>query len=312
MIVPVFNGASTIRKCLELILVQDYPSELFEIIVIDNNSSDNTVEIIKNIKNVNLVYQTEFQNSYATRNYGISLAKGRIIVFTDTDCLPEYNWLTEIIKPFENSEIQAVGGMVLDVEPTNDVERFLQEINPLRDYTKSPDQYLKLLITANLAVRKSAIDKINGFRARLYTGADIDFAWRLQMKLGDCIDYNPQAIVYHKHRSSLKGLFRQYRRHGFGEIVLDAIYQNQPGYPRTRSFQRGRFFRQLLALITYVGSFIIRIVKYPGAKERYHFIKPILWFTAESGNVWGKLQALWATRFLTANPLDKQWIDPGG
>src|SRR3990170_1788940 len=150
VIVPVRNGSKTIRACLDSILNQDYPPDQFKIIVVDNDSTDNTMDIVSSYAGITVLPQTEVHSSYATRNVGVNYAEGDVIVFTDADCLPEPTWLSKLISPFSDPHVMAVGGMVLDSQEVNLVEKFQKEVSLLSKYQKTSHQFLKPLITANV------------------------------------------------------------------------------------------------------------------------------------------------------------------
>lgn len=312
VIVPVYNAGRTLQACLEAILAQDYPPERFEAIVVDNNSGDASPLIASQYPRIRLLQQTSLQSSYASRNLGCAHAQGEIVVFTDADCTPACDWLEQLVIPFKEEAALAVGGIVMDAEAANLVEAFIGEVGLLGKYHEAPGQFLRPLITANAAFRKNIFDHLGGFNANLYTGADIDLAWRLQLRYGDCVRYSSTAIVRHRHRSNLRSMFRQYRRHGFGEIFLDAIYQRYPGYPRTLRYQAAQICRQAWALLVDMRAFVYRLMIYPLKRDRYYLLKPVFWFVAESGNLWGKIQGLWTTRAFRIDPASRQWQDPGG
>lgn len=312
VVVPVYNGERTLRDCLEALSIQSYPNDCLEILVVDNNSTDRSQEIALELPKVQLLSQTKIQNSYVARNMGVEHASGEIVAFTDADCIPAPDWLSQLVAPFQDPDVLAVGGIIQDAEPGNLVERFVGEQNLIGKYLSSPDQFLKPMVTANAAYRKEALISLNGFNDLLYTGADIDLAWRLQLQYGDCIRFAFRAVVQHRHRSNWISMFRQYRRHGFGEVLLDALYRNHPGYPRTLSYQRRRISRQSLAALKNLRSFLYRMLRHPFQRDNYYLLQPLLWFVSECGNVWGKMQGLWATRGLRMNPALRQWQDPGG
>lgn len=319
VVVPVHNGSRTIRRCIEALLAQDYPNDCYEILVVDNNSRDGTPDIVARFPRVRLLHQTSVQSSYVTRNLGIEQATGEIVAFTDSDCLPTLGWLRHLTAAFGDERVLAAGGQVLDGEAHNLTERFLAELAVFSANAQTqPGQFLPVLFTNNCAYRRSALQELGGFNPNLYTGGDIDLAWRLQIARaaskthGRCVRYAPDAIVYHQHRSTVKGMFRQFRRHGFGEIFLSAMYKDVQGYPHTLRTHLGRMARQLLALLTYMFSFLGRLLRYPLHRDRYRVLRPLLFLVAESGNLWGKIQAVWQTRGLRLNPALRQWHDPGG
>ena len=187
----------------------------------------------------------------------IQAATGEIIAFTDADCIAAPNWLRELILPFTEKEVSGVGGQTLDSEPQTEVERFICSLAMFSNY-RQDDCYLPVLMTNNAAYRREDLLKINAFNARLYTGADIDLAWRIQLATGVQAVYAPEAIIYHVHRSTLRSMAKQFRRHGFGEIFLDAMYKNHPNYRRRPKQQLARMGRQCWALLTYSRSLLYR------------------------------------------------------
>jgi glycosyltransferase involved in cell wall biosynthesis len=96
VVVPVYNGASTIGACLEALLAQTYDPALTEIIVVDNNSTDGTPDLVARYP-VALLHERDIQTSYAARNRGVAHAGREIVAMTDADCVPEPDWLAQLI-----------------------------------------------------------------------------------------------------------------------------------------------------------------------------------------------------------------------
>ena len=92
VIVPVYNDAQRIWKCIESLLQQTYPRQKYEVIIIDNGSTDETRTVIQKYP-VKLLIEDKIQNSYAARNKGIKNACGEVIAFTDADCIPDSDWI---------------------------------------------------------------------------------------------------------------------------------------------------------------------------------------------------------------------------
>src|SRR3990172_1947954 len=108
VIVPAYNAQKTIGQCIDALLVQKYPRENYEVIVIDDGSTDGTAEVAKAYP-VKYLYQIN-QGPATARNVGVREALGEIILFTDSDCVPFDNWIAEMVKPFEDKEVVAVKG----------------------------------------------------------------------------------------------------------------------------------------------------------------------------------------------------------
>jgi len=300
----------TIRACVESLLNQTYPKHLYDVIVVDNKSNDGTQDLITEY-DVTLLHEEDRQTSYAARNKGISHTDAEIIAFTDADCVAHPEWLAHLIQPFADPNIGGVGGRVLNSDPENEVEQFIHSVGLFLDY-HGESIFLPVLLGVNIAYRRDCLNILNGFNDRLFTGADVDLSWRLQLKTQSKVAYAPEAIIFHRHRSTLPGIARAYWRYGFSEVFLDAMYHMQPGYKRTLWQQLRLMLRQVWALIIYTLSYIYRSIRsIGGRKDPYYRQKPRYWFIIESNNLKGKIDALIATRFLRRNPAQSLWEDPG-
>ncbi len=308
VIIPVYNGEQTLSRCLESLLNQNYPRDSYEIIVVENGSTDATTEVAQRYP-VRVLHNSE-QGPASARNMGIANSQAEIIAFTDADCIAHVDWLRELVQPYSDPEVGGVAGEILAYEhdERNITERFSDEFTPLRNFTKSDKDFLPYLFTANASYRRTVLVQLGGFNASLFTGEDVDLSWRLQIETNLHVCYVPQAIIYHHHRSSRRKLARQYRQYGFGEIMLDTMYKSQPGYPRTLAFQLRLILKQSWALPRYLISMAIRHYRRRrGRITLYHASIPVIFFLIESSNILGKLDALVVTRLMTnAHALDQK------
>lgn len=300
VVVPVYNGAMTIATCLESLLAQTYPADRYEIIVIENGSTDETTAVVERYP-VRLLHNT-VRGPAAARNRGIQASQADLIAFTDADCIVTPNWLAELVKPFQDTTVGAVGG---DIQPyrhsdRTDVELFSDENSPWANYLSGKHEFLPQIYTPNAAYRRALLVAINGFNERILTGEDVEISWRIQMETGTHFAYAPQSVVYHHHRSTRQGLSRQYRQYGFGEVLLDTLFGQYPGYPRSLKTQLRRLLGQTMALPRYLVSGVLRAVRYArGRVNAYEATVPWLWFLVESSNIRGKIEGLIATHFMT-------------
>ena len=135
-IVPFYQAEWCVRRCIEGLLNQDLGSEHYEILMIDNNSTDRSVAIVDEYSDsaVTLLREPK-QGAYAARNRGLAEARGEVIVFTDPDCVPRHDWLRLLTQPLECPDVEIVmGRALLDVH-----SRALQT---LQDYEKSKDEQI--------------------------------------------------------------------------------------------------------------------------------------------------------------------------
>ena len=304
VVVPVYNGADTIAACLESLLNQTYPADAYEIIVVENGSTDATSAIVE-MYPVRLLHSKE-RGPAPARNLGLARSEADIAAFTDADCVADPDWLSTLVQPYTDVDIGGVGGAILayaHAERTT-VETFSEEQSPLVNFmsggARSEDEFLPHLYTANASYRRRLLNEVGGFNPSLVTAEDVDLSWRVQLQKGAKLDYVPEAIIYHHHRSTRTGLARQYRQYGFGEVLLDTMYGKHPGYPRGRGYQVRRMLNQTAALPRYALSILLRRARLAaGRATPYQAAVPGLWLLIESNNIRGKLEGLVATRFMT-------------
>lgn len=213
VIIPSFNSRLYIGKCLESLCNQDFPSDSYEVIVIDDGSFDNTInsiyQIKNNYKNISIRYNRQDNSGpSAARNAGLKFASGGIIAFTDDDCIPDKGWLSNIKKTFEdNPDAIGVGGKTVTI-PEN-VTPFTHQVEDDLDYS---------FPSCNVAYKKSALEKVGGFDENFpFPGHPVKFIptnedWDVTFKIQDIgkIIYNPEVIVVHppKPTTFLKELYR--------------------------------------------------------------------------------------------------------
>lgn len=200
IIIAVRNGQKTLDKCLDSISYLEAPD--YEVIVVDDGSTDATPAILDKYKNVD-VLRTEGVGPSVARNLAIKIAKGEYIAFTDADCIVDKHWITELWKGFTNDKIVAVGGD--QRSPSDDsnfgknVNEFMKCIGFVADYVKQSNKIIRTNHnpTCNVMYRRKVFDELHyGFLAGLWPGEDVELDHRLVMKKYRLM-YNPKAIVYH-------------------------------------------------------------------------------------------------------------------
>lgn len=299
VVVPAYNEHTTIVGCIESLLAQEYPAERREIIIVDNNSTDDTAEIIQKYP-VTLLYEREIQTSYAARNRGVRHASGEIVAFTDADCMPKPNWLSRMVAPFDTPDVVGVAGVTSPIITSGLISQFMVESNPVRSHETEGLWYVA---TANVAFRRQTLLDVGLFRPYLKTGGDVDLGFRVQLANAGRIVLAEEAVVQHPFANTWEELGERFRRYGYSEILLDAMYGDQDYYMRSPKKQYVIMLHQLLALITYVLSFIYRAGRSIFVGWNFQYVAwPLLWFVAEGNNLFGKIKGLISTRFFTRKP----------
>jgi len=214
VIVPVYNGEKYVRSCLQGLLDQTLPREQYEVIVVDNMSTDRGKEIAA-AQGVKVVKESR-RGSYAARNAGIAASRGEILAFTDVDCVVGKSWLEKALQHLRETgdnilaggvEFYTVSGEPWTVWGFYDSRRFLnQEIN----YRKNA------AATANLFVKKDLFYQVGTFDGSLLSGGDV--AWvEAAVQKGARLGYSPEVKVYHPVRNSFREVAQKCFRVGQGK-----------------------------------------------------------------------------------------------
>jgi cellulose synthase/poly-beta-1,6-N-acetylglucosamine synthase-like glycosyltransferase len=228
VIVPVRDGESTIADCLETILATDYPVDRREILVVDNGSSDGTADLIRS-RSVTYLHE-EIPGVSHARNRGIAESSGEICVFLDADCTVEPQWLTELVRPFDDPEVGSVGGNLEHAPSSNAAER--QAVRLLGNWQQfafaSNPAYP---ITANAAYRRDVLDRIGVFDPHMVRAQDVELGLRFQERSGKRLAFAERATAHHRNRSTQRGFFRQQLGWAYGAGLVGVKYEAMGGDP---------------------------------------------------------------------------------
>lgn len=206
VIIPAYNEEKTIEQTLNSLVSQDYKSK-FEVIFVDNNSTDNTVKIAKSYtKKLPLkIFHEKTQGRGAAKFCGAKHAKGEILAYLDADSQAFPNWLSVIDQSFKDKETIAITGPweVHDL-PDGFTKWFLHNFQeeamlPITLYLGHPD-----LNGMNMAIRKDIYEKSGGFNIHLNVHDDFDLAKRIS-KFGK-VKYIKEMKVLTSGRRYKKGI----------------------------------------------------------------------------------------------------------
>ena len=197
IVIPTFNGAARIGKCLEALLPQTAPISA-EILVVDDGSSDGTRDVVSRYASVRLISQAN-AGPAAARNRGALEAKGTIILFTDDDCVPTSDWLAAMTKPFEDPEVVGVKGAYRTRQKSL-VARFVQADYEDRYRLMSALPEIDFIDTYAAAFRRDRFLEMNGYDTSFPVACaeDIELSYRMSER-GWKMKFVPTAIVYHTH-----------------------------------------------------------------------------------------------------------------
>jgi len=174
IIIPAFNAEQYIEKCLLSLQGLDYPKDKYEVLVIDNGSSDRTVEVAKHCS---AQLWEEGGTISRLRNFGVEKSKGSILAFLDADCVAPSHWLKEGIQLLKNEKIGAVGSWYQLPADTTLVER-VWDLQMSSRREKIGD--INWVPSGNLIMTKSVFYSVGGFEEDLTTSEDVDLCQRVR------------------------------------------------------------------------------------------------------------------------------------
>lgn len=221
VVIPAKNAEKTIAACLEAVLHQDGMKFLedYEVILVDDGSTDDTAEIAKSFEGVRVISQ-ENAGPASARNRGANEARGEILVFTDSDCVPHSSWLKTLLERFVDPEVVGVKGAYStnSVEP---VPRFVQIEYEYKYERLKHQKWIDFIDTYSAAYRRNVFIENGGFDTvfPIPSVEDQEFSFRLARK-GYRLVFEPSALVSHNHDKNLREYFVRKFWIGYWKAVM--------------------------------------------------------------------------------------------
>ena len=220
VIVPAYNAQDTLGDCLSALEAQSIDRDCYEIILVDDGSTDRTPQIAQQHQ-VAVLTQAN-SGPAAARNLGAAAARGELLLFTDADCAPSPDWIERMIEPFSEPSLVGTKGVYLTRQPQL-VARFVQleyETKYRRMARKmAQDGRIDFIDTYSAAYRKDVFLANGGFDAAYLGTEDQEFSFRLARK-GYRLSFNPQAVVYHRHVVDLGAYWHRKFKIGYWKALL--------------------------------------------------------------------------------------------
>lgn len=265
VIIPYYKDYNRLIQLLDCLKQQQLASDLFEVIVV-NNDPEILLELPKDFSaNYSLrLFEEPRPGSYAARNKGIANANGEILAFTDSDCLPDANWLSYALKIFDKDTQKKLGILTGPVPLFYKDSKKLTAAEVYEKYTGfTTEAYAKEghAITANWFSYRKTLLEFNGFEENLKSNGDSDLSKKITSQYE--IQYSPNVIVRHPSRYFVSEVVYKYRR------VMGGTYQRKFkkkshlkffGYLLDFTWRRGRFSAKKMLTISPKESFQILVV----------------------------------------------------
>jgi glycosyltransferase involved in cell wall biosynthesis len=220
IIIPTYNRPEKLKDCLEAIAQLDYPRDCFEVVVVDDGSSQPLNDLITPFQDQLSIQLIRQENSgpATARNTGAKYAKGEFLAFTDDDCQPMANWLQAFAQKFEEFPESLLGGYTINQltdNPYSEASQLL--IDYIYSYYNTNRDRASFFASNNFALAKTLFDKLGGFDVTfpLAAAEDREFCDRCS-SYGYPLIYVPEARIYHSHRLHSLSFWRQHFNYGRG------------------------------------------------------------------------------------------------
>jgi O-antigen biosynthesis protein len=217
VVIACHNGQRTLKACLEAATQLAYPD--FEIILVDDGSTDATSQIVLSCPNVRYIHQQHHGLSVA-RNTGIAAATGEIIAFTDADCRPDEDWLYYLVQELLREGVAGAGGPNYLPPDDSRVAAAVMASPGGPTHVMLTDRDAEHVPGCNMAFWRWALEELGGFDPAFHqAGDDVDLCWRL-LERGRRIGFSAGAMVWHYRRSTVRAYLAQQFGYGEAEALL--------------------------------------------------------------------------------------------
>jgi glycosyltransferase involved in cell wall biosynthesis len=210
VIIASYNPGKLIERCLESLKNQS-TDQPFEIIVVDSSSDGVGSLIGKKFPDVRLYQFSERKFCGDARNYGISVAEGKVIAFLDADSRADQNWVDEILKAHQSSYL-AIGGAIANGNPESTIGWAAYFCEFSQWMPNAPSKPFKDIAGTNMSYKKRIFEEYGGFIEGTYS-SDTEFHWRLE-KNGHFLQFVPSILVFHHNIDRLGRFLRHEFEHG--------------------------------------------------------------------------------------------------
>ncbi len=244
IVIPTRNRCKSLKETLESLFNQTYSYEKYEIIVCNDNSSDDTEKIVKELidKNIhNLRYfkiESNIEGPAKVRNFGIINAKAPIIGFTDDDCILPSNWIELAMLRFkENPEICGLYGKVVTFGTCKDKKfTIARRVDVLEDNGS--------YVTPNVFYKKDILVDVGMFDLEMRYLQDIELGWKVRKK--GPILFEPSILVHHKiHCASIRNYLKRQRKHEYWVLM----YKKHPENLKNDRLMLGHIYNRSVFLV---------------------------------------------------------------
>ena len=226
VIVPVFNDQRSLAVLLRALADQDLPREQFECLIIDNGSAEPVHIPLDCPLQIRVLREGE-PGSYAARNRGLGEARGEIVAFTDADCIPRGDWLSNAVRQIQAAKepVMVAGHVEVACDEKQGSAPWWRGIFQWHSVANDLNQRrfvsrFHFAATANLVTTRDVFDRTGPFSTSLFSGGDVEWGQRAWSR-GIRQIYADDVVVVHPARADWRSLVAKTRRIAGGHYVLN-------------------------------------------------------------------------------------------
>ena len=225
VIICTYNRSPVLARALRSLARQSFAAGDFEVVVVDDGSTDNTAEVCEGMRlelpHLRYIATGKNEGLARARNRGVAAAAGEYLLFTDDDCIASEHWVEYLRDALDNRPI--IAGAVSCT--TSHFFKLCHHIAQFHDYMPGQKAGSKeMLAGANMAFRRSVINDLGGFREDIKCADDMELALRARVK-GYLVFFEPRAMVTHDpERTTLKDVVRYAVKHASTTIRIRNYY----------------------------------------------------------------------------------------
>ena len=246
VVVPVWNGARDIARCLDALGRQTLDRTAFEVIVVDNASSDGTADAVRRFGWATLLQEPQ-PGSYRARNRGLVAARGEHVMFTDADCTPDVRWIEAALAAARaHPSAGVVAGRIALASESDRTSPVCEAWERLFAFNQAKNVANGVAVTANWLSPRALVVAAGGFRAELKSGGDHDLARRLR-EAGHALVYAPDMLVTHPVRATVPELMGKTRRIVGGRMTARRRRGGLPAWMGVLAVDAARRVKVILA-----------------------------------------------------------------
>ena len=223
IIIVNYNGRNHLEECLKSLMKENYKK--IEIILIDNNSTDGSIEFIKNNYPSVVIKKLEKNYGFAEpNNIGAKIAKGNFLLFLNNDTIPKPDFITEFIHAIKNDPEIAICQSLL-LRPDNKIDSsgdFVDTLGRTYNSRDLPENTRRILSAraASMMIRKKDFFDLGGFDKKFFVSfEDVDIGWRASL-WGYKVVVVPKSVVYHKGGETVTGMKKEIQFHGVKNSLI--------------------------------------------------------------------------------------------